>query len=440
VLYAFLIFGSLILFFFFSAAIISLREKETRASYIFFTAGFLLSVPYFLFYVFEVPANVFVILIFFGLPALIFLFLLFPFDPVAKRIEISPRPSHRFDERDIMFSRRRLKPGTARFEDYYRAHPEKKVLDDEWRRKPGLLNPKSRFYDPVWFSASESSFDTVEILHPYVNGVADKNRQNFDPQKITAFIKDWLLRSGAHSVGVTVLQDYHLYSHLGRQEPYGAEVLKEHRFAVAFTAEMDKETVDHAPLAPTVLESADQYLKVGVLAVKLAAFIRRSGYPARAHIDGNYRLICPLAARDAGLGEIGRMGLLITPELGPRVRIGVVTTDLPLITDSYKPDSTVIDFCSRCLKCADNCPSKAISFDDRKFEQGVLRWKINPEACFGYWSSAGTDCARCMKVCPYSHPDNLLHRTTRAVIKRNFFARYLAIKMDDVFYGRKRLP
>ncbi|MFQ6103859.1 MAG: hypothetical protein ACE5OP_06150 [Candidatus Glassbacteria bacterium] len=52
--------------------------------------------------------------------------------------------------------------------------------------------------------------------------------------------------------------------------------------------------------------------------------IRNLGYPARTHIDGNYRVVCPLVARDAGIGEIGRMGLLMTPRLGPRVRIAVV--------------------------------------------------------------------------------------------------------------------
>lgn len=70
--------------------------------------------------------------------------------------------------------------------------------------------------------------------------------------------------------------------------------------------------------------------------MQLAEFMRSIGYPARAHIDGSYRVVCPLVARDAGLGEIGRMGLLMTPELGPRVRIAVVTTDLPLVPDGTR--------------------------------------------------------------------------------------------------------
>lgn len=59
----------------------------------------------------------------------------------------------------------------------------------------------------------------------------------------------------------------------------------------------------------------------------MSAFLNKPGFNSRAHIDGDYELICPLVARDAGLGEIGRMGLLMTPRLGPRVRIAVVTTE-----------------------------------------------------------------------------------------------------------------
>ena len=156
--------------------------------------------------------------------------------------------------------------------------------------------------------------------------------------------------------------------------------------------------LDTAPHAPTAMESAQQYVNAGVIAVQLAEFMHGLGYPARAHIDGNYRVICPLVARDAGLGEIGRMGLLITPELGPRVRLAVVTTDLPLLADERKYDKSVLDFCSRCKKCADNCPAKAIPIEERSVIAGAERWQINSEACFTYWCTVGTDCGRCMRV------------------------------------------
>jgi ferredoxin len=96
----------------------------------------------------------------------------------------------------------------------------------------------------------------------------------------------------------------------------------------------------------------------------------------------------------------------------------------------------MIDFCERCLKCADACPSKSISFEGRKEIDGVKRWQINSESCFTYWCTAGTDCAICMRSCPYSHPDNFLHNIVRAGIKQSVLFRELALKMDDFFYGR----
>jgi ferredoxin len=96
------------------------------------------------------------------------------------------------------------------------------------------------------------------------------------------------------------------------------------------------------------------------------------------------------------------------------VRLGVVTTSLPLPVDGRRYDGTMIDFCARCSKCADVCPSAAIPFDGRSTIDGVKRWKIDSEACYTLWTKLGTDCGRCVAVCPYSHPDNLLHDLVRA--------------------------
>ena len=37
-------------------------------------------------------------------------------------------------------------------------------------------------------------------------------------------------------------------------------------------------------------------------------------------------------AIDAGMGELGRHGLMITPELGSALKLATITTDLPLAT------------------------------------------------------------------------------------------------------------
>jgi ferredoxin len=186
-----------------------------------------------------------------------------------------------------------------------------------------------------------------------------------------------------------------------------------------------------------VVESARQYVEGAKIALVVASWIRRLGYEARAHIDGNYRVIAPLVARDAGLGEIGRMGLLMTPRLGPRVRLGVVTTDLPLVADLPGDDASVIDFCLACQKCAVNCPVGAIPSGDRTAMDGGLRWVIDSDTCFRYWNVVGTDCATCMRVCPYSHPDSAAHNLVRRAIRGSAAARRAMLWLDDVFYGKK---
>ena len=349
-------------------------------------------------------------------------------------------PTGRIDERDIMFSRARLEPGSERFAAYYAEKPEKREPDDRFRAQPGLLRPGSAHYDPYMFAAADASFATIAELHSMVDGAVAPERESPDPAAISEFIKGWTVKLGAVGVGFTELRDYHTYTTVGRGEQYGQPVHLDHKYAIALTVEMAKEMIDRAPRGPTVMESAQQYMTSGAIAVQVAQFIRNLGHPARAHIDGNYRVVCPLVARDAGLGEIGRMGLLMTPRLGPRMRLGVVTTDLPLVPDRREPEHSVLDFCSVCEKCADVCPSQAIARGVRSEIDGALRWQIDSEACFTYWCKIGTDCARCISACPYSHPDNLMHNTVRLAIRNSALARQVALAADDYLYGRRPPP
>ena len=96
----------------------------------------------------------------------------------------------------------------------------------------------------------------------------------------------------------------------------------------------------------------------------------------------------------------------------------------------------MIDFCEKCLKCADICPSSSIPFGPREEIDGALRWRINAESCFTYWCTVGTDCGLCMRCCPYSHPDSAVHNLVRAGLKQSAAFRNLARTMDDLFYGR----
>lgn len=138
----------------------------------------------------------------------------------------------------------------------------------------------------------------------------------------------------------------------------------------------------------------------------LAQFITNLGYQAVASLNDS-TLSIPMAI-EAGLGEYGRHGLLITPKYGPNIRIAKVFTDLPLIPDQ-PIEFGVKEFCTICKKCADSCPVKAIPKDKPTNNppnfsslKGIKKWTTNAEKCFKFWVGMNTDCAICIRVCPYN--------------------------------------
>ncbi|MEJ2053858.1 MAG: reductive dehalogenase domain-containing protein [Calditrichaceae bacterium] len=429
-LLAFLIAG---LFIF--AALQSVFEKEKRAAKKFLWLAIGLFIPFFIaaYAGFTLMGAIFSTLL---ILMIIIIFLPVSNPPVFNNMV----PNSRFDERDTMFARNDLVPGSENFKDYYNLRPENLEPDNQFRSLPGLLSSQARYFHPAGFASAGAVFTATAHLKPLIQGKPSGQTYNISADDLTGYIKRWSKKLGAEDCGITELKDYHVYSHKGRGRSYGKKIEIKHKYAIAFTVEMDKAMINGGPAASTVMESARQYFNSGAIAVQTAEFLRLMGHDASAHIDANYEVICPLVARDAGLGEIGRMGILMTPKLGPRVRISVVTTDAPLISDEPKADFSVIDFCRRCQKCAAVCPARAIPYHDPEITDGVLRWQINSEACYTFWCQAGTDCSRCMSVCPYSHSDNLMHNFVRGAIKRSGLFRKLAVKLDDYIYGIKPYP
>ena len=427
--------GIIIFFVFVYVAIVSFTEKQKRAAYVSLLCSLILSAPFIL----AAILNIEILSI--SLIAITIIILLLLIIPVGKKkFQDRGKPNSKIDERNIVFSRRLLKKGSERFEKYYKENPAHSKADEEFRSKPGLMSKGSTSFNNVIFKSAETCFDFIRLLHKGTDGEISPEKDIVDAVKITNYIKNWAKQLGAISVGVTELKEHHFYGHHGREHNYGEKVDNKHKFAIAFTVEMDKDMMATAPTAPTVLESAHQYVNAGIIAVTISSFIRKLGYPAKAHIDENYDVLCPPIAEDAGLGTIGRIGLLITPELGPRVRLSVVTTDLPIIIDKKKKDNSVIEFCTKCKKCAEVCPTEAIPFDEQKNHDGVKKWQIDQDACFKFWCINGTDCGRCVSVCPYSHPNNTFHNFIRWGIKNSSIFRSLALKMDDLFYGKNPPP
>ena len=358
----------------------------------------------------------------------------------------------RHDERAQVFARSRsLRPGSQELKVFYREHPEYEEYDTRRREMGGPLGHFGTIDSPhegpnvaatLASGAMPMYLGTPEKVKPEPHFVMKEKRIKLTADRASEMVKGYARNRGADLVGITELNPLWVYSHRGEifyenWEDWGREIRVEHQYAVVFAMQMSFEMVGTGPHSPTMIESMGNYAKGAYIATQLASFIANLGYSATASHFRHYEaLMVPLAV-DAGLGELGRLGYLITKELGPRVRLGVVTTDLPLVPD--RPvDIGVQDFCRICKKCAVCCPSSSIPEErEQTVVNGLLRWKLNDETCFEYWGKIGTDCNICMRVCPWSHARTFPHKLIVMFITRNRLARRIFSAMDDIFYGKK---
>jgi reductive dehalogenase len=437
---------------FLAAAIVftwdSVREQEWRAVKV--GLGGVLGMIFLGGVVFRVPGLRPFVAIIMALLILLFLLCLVPGRPNPQALKGSRgyavRDVHRFDERDIVFARNRsLPPGSEVYKRYYQMHPEREERDAKRRaaggplgrlgsideeHRPNVAMLKGAFHLPPRLGRKEN-----------VEPSPEPSAFPMDPQEATGRIKGFARHLGADLVGVCRLDPCWAYSHRGEifydnWDDWGKEIPLPLPFAIVIAVEMDAELVRGAPHTSSVVESGVNYAKGAYISTILTNFIAQLGYSAVAHHLRHYDLVLVPVAVDAGLGELGRFGYLITREFGPRVRLAAVTTSLPLIPD--KPvDLGAQEFCARCLKCADTCPPRSIPGGEKVVFNGIEKWKLDEEGCFGYWAKVGTDCNICMGVCPYSRPNCSLHLLIRWMVVNSSLARTLFPYIDNIVYGRK---
>ncbi|MFC2032766.1 reductive dehalogenase [Chloroflexota bacterium] len=266
-----------------------------------------------------------------------------------------------------------------------------------------------------------------------------------DLQKMTNAIKKIAKFFGASLVGVCELDRRWLYSHeyyIRTKEHTPIDIPEEYKYAIALAFEMDYELIRMSPTHTHGLTIGTGYARMAFVGSLLAQFIRLIGY--KAIPMGNDTATSVPIAIDAGLGELGRLGVLITPELGPRIRLSKVFTNLPLVPD--KPiEFGVWDFCMKCQKCARNCPGQAIlcgeptdqtnSISNR---EGVLRWPIQAEKCFAWFARNGGDCSNCIRVCPFNKPSGWHHSAVKWGVNNTRWLDSFFIRADDALgYGRQ---
>ena len=290
------------------------------------------------------------------------------------------------------------------------------------------------------YPLSDALLAMSKSLAPLVDGAAGDSQapSSGDPAAMARHIKEVAYFLRADVVGICKRPPYAVFTH-SRWD--GAAIELDHPYAIAILVDQDWKTAAAFSGQDWISNSMSflSYATSGFIACILADYIRRLGYPARAHHAMNYQVVLPPILLWAGLGEMCRIGdIVLNPFLGPRFKAAVVTTSLPLAVD--KPvDFGLQDFCTKCARCAEACPVQAISHGVKVMYNGYERWPVDVQKCTSMrvGNQYGSGCGTCIKVCPWNKPHTPLHRAVNWTVRHIPACRSLAVKADDLFgYGK----
>lgn len=308
------------------------------------------------------------------------------------------------DERDTIFSRMNLEIGSPEYREYYRVHPDREETDRSFREAPpGTFADRT---EEIGFV--DSVFSLIASWRRGVRGPAADRYLPLDREEAGSLVQNAAEGLGATLVGIAAVDEKWTYQWRGRGEHYGERVENIGSFAVVTAVEMSEAEIMAAPAPRQSVAVVKAYLEAAKIALALAAYIRSLGYEATAHIDGESEIVMPPAAVAAGLGQIGRHGLVVNRRYGSRLRFSAVTTHLALPADRPEEaaDGGLTNFCARCGRCAALCPVGAIP-DGPATEEAAVRPfpPTDPDACYGAWKRFGTDCGVCLAACPVGRKD-----------------------------------
>lgn len=322
----------------------------------------------------------------------------------------------RFHQKNEMFRRsqwdKRVRSGKT--ERFYATHSQPQ---SKWRNTVGFTQKDYSLRNAAWHIS-----DVLTDVH-----AADGRREGFTdvftlqvdvatqkadigtPKQAAEMIKRIAKLFGAGIVGVTALDERWQYasrfSDIDRVEKT-PEIPEELEHVIVVAIPMDYNLMQTVPSALGSAATGLGYSNDATLLIILAQYIRGLGYQAISSLNDT-ALSIPYAIK-AGLGEYGRNGLLITKEFGPRVRLGKVFTNMPM-AHNRPLQFGVREFCKICKRCARTCPSKSISYNEPNATpysqsniKGVRKWSVDVEKCFSFWTAQNSDCAVCIRSCPYN--------------------------------------
>lgn len=384
-------------------------------------------------------------------------------------IEIDWDKMERFNERYDP----KLNKGTVRgggFAGYVGADTAKQIqAAGDAKTKQRVLDNEAGYTikDMALYSAHSARPEQSFLGNQKIATPADRGVPNWTgtPEEAAKMLRAAMRHFGAGTVGFVELNDQTrklIYS----VDPDGKQLVfadvdqpeegekqrvipNSYKWVIVWTIQMSGETLKRAPTPLGAQTTALTYAQNTLVQNQLQDFLRGIGYQGLGESSTNALGISPAFAVMAGLGEMSRLNRLVTPEFGPMQRVFKMVINLPVAAD--KPiNAGIMEFCAHCKKCAEACPSGALSFEDGPTWETKGPWN-NPGhkayfedsvKCMTYWKDAGTNCGICFSVCPFAKEDKAwIHDWIKASIASAPVMDGFIRSMDDAFgYGAQKSP
>ena len=293
-----------------------------------------------------------------------------------------------------------------------------------WYRNTVAKDPLARVGAPQHFADRRNYLITPIGSAPKGN-VNPRRVAVSDPAVMARHIKRVAHHLGADLVGIAPTHPAFLYAGKRYLQEGEAEDSYEHLtpeelarrfpFVIVATTAWDYDTLQaHRHHIGDASYHVSQ-MRAAMILKGIEGYVRELGYTALRGVSNPQG-----AGLAAGIGELGRNGMMISDRFGARIHMpDPILTDLPLVAD--KPiDIGVEDFCKICRKCAITCPTNSITFEDKVVHNGIEKYKINWLTCYklrpfvvDYWGS----CLTCVAVCPFTKRDTWWRRATGWTLK-----------------------
>lgn len=282
----------------------------------------------------------------------------------------------------------RTAPGVVRDEEAaweaYRRGP----LRDFWRVYPGAEEWIFKVWAGFLAPAIPRYLRGMDRLREVGKIEPNPNPEPHTPEQLSRLIRAEAARLGLTAVGFAPFDPRYIYhEHAGYIET-GSVII--------CVLEEDYDSEQLVPSNKHERMTFECYVTQFEMTEKLAKFIHALGHRAQPHDAVGPMMYIPFAVQ-AGLGQMGFNGQLLTPGAGARVTLTAITTGAQLAHDE-PVDFGIPGICSECKVCVRRCPVGAIP-SAPAVHRGVTKTKIKTERCLPTIGAAG-GCAVCVKVCP----------------------------------------